>query len=158
MEPIADGIPVGQILIDSPAQVAGILPGDIITHFNHNLTPDSDTFRSYLSASSPGNQITVTVQRKTQQLNYDLVLGENPNDNTKPFIGIGQLPVDLYSVLSQYQKGISFSPRLLIYLSFPTDSSFGIPFSSSMQYFYTSSLGDSYLILSNLFFWIWFIN
>ena len=158
MEPIADGIPVGQILIDSPAQVAGLLPGDIITHFNHNLTPDSDTFRSYLSASSPGNQITVTVQRKTQQLNYDLVLGENPNDNTKPFIGIGQLPVDLYSVLSQYQKGISFSPRLLIYLSFPTDSSFGIPFSSSMQYFYTSSLGDSYLILSNLFFWIWFIN
>ena len=108
--------------------------------------------------SSPGDKITVTVQRKTQQLNYDLVLVENPNDSTKPFIGIGQLPVDLYSVLNQYQQGLSVSPRLLIYLSFPTDSSFGIPFSSSMQYFYTSSLGDSYLILSNLFFWIWFIN
>ena len=27
-----------------------------------------------------------------------------------------------------------------------------------MQSFYTSSLGDSYLILCNLFFWIWFIN
>ena len=158
MEPIADGIPVGQILVDSPAQSAGILPGDIITHFNYNLTPDSDTFRSYLFTSSPGDKITVTVQRKTQQLNYDLVLIENPNDSTKPFIGIGQLPVDLYSVLNQYQQGLSVSPRLLIYLSFPTDSSFGIPFSSSMQYFYTSSLGDSYLILSNLFFWIWFIN
>ena len=70
--------------------------------------------------SSPGDKITVTVQRKTQQLNYDLVLVENPNDSTKPFIGIGQLPVDLYSVLNQYQQGLSVSPRLLIYLSFPT--------------------------------------
>ena len=57
-----------------------------------------------------------------------------------------------------YQSGLGLSTNFLLYLSFPTSSSFLIPFSDSMQKFYTSSLGDQYVVLSNLFFWIWFIN
>lgn len=158
MQPVAQGIAVGQIVVDSPAYEAGILPGDIITHLNNVPTPNSNIFSTNFDNFSPGDEIVLTVQRQHMQFDYGLILSNHPNNNDMPFIGVIRPPVDIDDSLEMYKTGLSLSPNFFLYLSFPTGSSFGIPFSSSMQNFYTSSLGDSYLILSNLFFWIWFIN
>ena len=66
--------------------------------------------------------------------------------------------IDVTDSLTRYQNGLSLSTDLLVYFSFPSGDSYSIPFSSSMQNFYTSSLGNQYTVLTNLLFWIWFIN
>ena len=158
MEPIADGIPVSQIVVDSPANIAGLLPGDIVTHFNNIPVTDLDSFSQNLDSLSPGDSIVLTIQRQFVTSDYEIVLSSRPDNPEEAFIGIMRPSVDLDESLSRYQNGLSLSPNILVYFSFPSSDSYAIPFSSSMQNFYTSSLGNQYTVLTNLLFWIWFIN
>ena len=158
MEPVADGIPVSQIVVDSPANIAGLLPGDIVTHFNNIPVTDLDSFSQNLDSLSPGDSIVLTIQRQFVTSDYEIVLSSRPDNPEEAFIGIMRPSVDLDESLSRYQNGLSLSPNILVYFSFPSSDSYAIPFSSSMQNFYTSSLGNQYTVLTNLLFWIWFIN
>ena len=158
MEPIADGIPISQIVVDSPANIAGLLPGDIVTHFNNIPVTDLDSFSQNLDSLSPGDSIVLTIQRQFVTSDYEIVLSSRPDNLEEAFIGIMRPSVDLDESLSRYQNGLSLSPNILVYFSFPSSDSYAIPFSSSMQNFYTSSLGKQYTVLTNLLFWIWFIN
>ena len=158
MEPIADGIPISQIVVDSPANIAGLLPGDIVTHFNNIPVTDLDSFSQNLDSLSPGDSIVLTIQRQFVTSDYEIVLSSRPDNPEEAFIGIMRPSVDLDESLSRYQNGLSLSPNILVYFSFPSSDSYAIPFSSSMQNFYTSSLGNQYTVLTNLLFWIWFIN
>ena len=158
MEPVADGIPVSKIVVDSPANMAGLLPGDIITHFNGIPVDDSTVFSQNFNNLSPGDEIILTVQRQSVQYDYPIILSSRPENPEEPFIGIMRPSIDINDSLHRYQNGISFSTDLLVYFSFPSGDSYSIPFSTSMQNFYTSSLGNQYIVFSNLLFWIWFIN
>ena len=158
MEPVADGIPVSQIVVDSPANIAGLLPGDIVTHFNNIPVNNPDSFSQNLDSLSPGDTIVLTIQRQFVTSDYEIVLSSRPDNPEEAFIGIMRPSVDLDESLSRYQNGLSLSPNILVYFSFPSSDSYAIPFSSSMQNFYTSSLGNQYTVLTNLLFWIWFIN
>ena len=158
MEPIADGIPISQIVVDSPANIAGLLPGDIVTHFNNIPVTDLDSFSQNLDSLSPGDSIVLTIQRQFVTSDYEIVLSSRPDNPEEAFIGIMRPSVDLDESLSRYQNGLSLSPNILVYFSFPSSDSYAIHFSSSMQNFYTSSLGNQYTVLTNLLFWIWFIN
>lgn len=157
MEPVAEGIPVSKVVVDSPANLAGLFPGDIITHLNNEPISNSDVFQTRLQSFSPGDEIILTVHRNSKQYSYNLVLSNRPDNNNEPFIGVMPPSVDIYESLARYQNGLSFSPNLLLYFSFPSGDS-SVPFSNSMQSYYTSSLGNQYVIFSNLLFWIWFIN
>jgi len=158
MEPVADGIPVSKIVVDSPANMAGLLPGDIITHLNGIPVDDSNVFSQNFNNLSPGDEIILTVQRQSVQYDYPIILSSRPENSEEPFIGIMRPSIDINDSLHRYQNGISFSTDLLVYFSFPSGDSYSIPFSTSMQNFYTSSLGNQYIVFSNLLFWIWFIN
>ena len=158
MEPVADGLPVSKIVVDSPANMAGLLPGDIITHFNGIPVDDSAVFSQNFNNLSPGDEIILTVQRQSVQYDYSIILSSRPENPEEPFIGIMRPSVDINDSLHRYQNGLSFSTDLLLYFSYPSGDSYSIPFSTSMQNFYTSSLGNQYIVFSNLLFWIWFIN
>ena len=158
MEPVADGIPVSKIVVDSPANMAGLLPGDIITHLNDIPVDDSNVFSQNFNNLSPGDEIILTVQRQSVQYDYPIILSSRPENSEEPFIGIMRPSIDINDSLHRYQNGLSFSTDLLVYFSFPSGDSYSIPFSTSMQNFYTSSLGNQYIVFSNLLFWIWFIN
>ena len=158
MEPVADGIPVSKIVVDSPANIAGLLPGDIITHLNDIPVDDSTVFSQNFNNFSPGDEIILTVNRQSVQYDYEIILSSRPENPEEPFIGIMRPSVDINDSLHRYQNGISLSTDLLVYFSFPSGDSYSIPFSTSMQNFYTSSLGNQYIVFSNLLFWIWFIN
>jgi len=158
MEPVADGLPVSKIVVDSPANMAGLLPGDIITHLNGIPVDDSNVFSQNFNNLSPGDEIILTVQRQSVQYDYPIILSSRPENSEEPFIGIMRPSIDINDSLHRYQNGISFSTDLLVYFSFPSGDSYSIPFSTSMQNFYTSSLGNQYIVFSNLLFWIWFIN
>ncbi len=158
MEPVADGLPVSKIVVDSPANMAGLLPGDIITHFNGIPVDDSTVFSQNFNNLSPGDEIILTVQRQSIQYDYPIILSSRPENPEEPFIGIMRPSIDINDSLHRYQNGLSFSTDLLVYFSYPSGDSYSVPFSTSMQNFYTSSLGNQYIVFSNLLFWIWFIN
>lgn len=158
MEPVADGIPVSKIVVDSPANIAGLLPGDIITHLNDIPVDDPTVFSQNFNNLSPGDEIILTINRQSVQYDYKIILSSRPENPEEPFIGIMRPSVDINDSLHRYQNGISLSTDLLVYFSFPSGDSYSIPFSTSMQNFYTSSLGNQYIVFSNLLFWIWFIN
>ena len=158
MEPVADGIPVSQIVVDSPANIAGLLPGDIVTHLNNIPVTDSDSFSQNFDSLSPGDSIVLTIQRQSVTSDYEIVLSGRPDNPEEAFIGIMRPSVDIDESLSRYQNGLSLSTNILVYFSFPSSDNYSVPFSSSMQNFYTSSLGNQYTVLTNLLFWIWFIN
>ena len=158
MEPVADGIPVSQIVVDSPANIAGLLPGDIVTHLNNIPVTDSDSFSQNFDSLSPGDSIVLTIQRQSVTSDYEIVLSGRPDNPEEAFIGIMRPSVDIDESLSRYQNGLSLSPNIFVYFSFPSSDSYSVPFSSSMQNFYTSSLGNQYTVLTNLLFWVWFIN
>ena len=154
MEPVADGLPVSKIVVDSPASMAGLLPGDIITHLNGIPVDDSNVFSQNFNNLSPGDEIILTVQRQSVQYDYPIILSSRPENSEEPFIGIMRPSIDINDSLHRYQNGLSFSTDLLVYFSFPSGDSYSIPFSTSMQNFYTSSLGNGLSILI----WVFLIH
>lgn len=158
MRPIAVGTPIAQVFDDLPAAEAGIMPGDMILSINDVSTLSQDLLGVELSAYSPGDEVRVEVQRGADVIDFSLELGEHPQDPSLPFLGVGSLPVSVDLVLDQYRGALSLSPQVMLYLIFPTGNQLLVPFSDTMHVFYTSSLGDIYRPLANLFFWIWFIN
>ena len=99
MEPVADGIPVSQIVVDSPANIAGLLPGDIVTHFNNIPVTDPDSFSQNLDSLSPGDSIVLTIQRQLVISDYEIVLSSRPDNPEEAFIGIMRPSVDLLSLI-----------------------------------------------------------
>ncbi|MFT6287174.1 MAG: serine protease DegS [Alcanivorax sp.] len=81
VEPLmmADGI--GQALNvtavspDSPADRAGILPGDIITYIDNQIVVDGRQTKNRIALLRPGDKINVTIQRRQQTLDLEAVVG-----------------------------------------------------------------------------------
>lgn len=61
---LPQGIYVSQIIIDSPAYVAGIRNGDIIVGMANMNSMSMNSFRNYLESAYVGDAVTVTVMRK----------------------------------------------------------------------------------------------
>jgi Do/DeqQ family serine protease len=76
LEPDSLGIRVGQVQQGSPADRAGIKPGDIITAFNGNPVNDPNTLRNLVAESPPGSSVTITVRRGRQDEELKATLGE----------------------------------------------------------------------------------
>ena len=162
MRPIGVGAPIGQVFDDLPAAEAGIMPGDLILSINDVSTSNQEFLGIELSTHSPGERVIVTVQRRAETLDFTVILAEHPQDPSLAFLGVGSLPVSPDLILDQYQSALSLSPRVMLYLftlpTGPSNLQLLVPFSDTMHVFYTSSIGELYRPLANLFFWIWFIN
>lgn len=70
-----------------PFVQAGIAPGTIITGINDQKITDFQEFSDELSYYKPGDKITV----QTAEKSYPMVLGTNPENDRKPFLGIKEV-------------------------------------------------------------------
>ena len=61
-----------------PADQAGLRPGDVIQSAGNTRTPDAPTLSQALAAAHPGQDVTLTVTRGTQDLTVRVTLGELP--------------------------------------------------------------------------------
>jgi len=79
----------GKIVLynDSPAIRAGI-EGAIIKIDNQKIT-NWDELGNILSEKSPGDKITITSLIDEKEINYEIILGENPEKTGKSWLGIG---------------------------------------------------------------------
>lgn len=75
--PVEWGVFIAEILPDSPAEKAGLQEGDIITHIG-DVTLDSDhPFANALYRFTPGESVSLTVQRGSEQIQMDVLLEES---------------------------------------------------------------------------------
>lgn len=76
LQPDSLGILVGQVQQESPAERAGIKPGDIITAFNGTPVNDPNTLRNLVAETPPGTEVTLTIRRGQQDHELKATLGE----------------------------------------------------------------------------------
>lgn len=106
-----DGIEISRIVGDSPSE--GILKqGMVIESIDGNKINNSQNYIDIVSSFSPGENVTV----QTDQGNYNVVLGKNPNNESVGFFGIqaskhfelkdnsmGDLPWALFTLAEIFQ-------------------------------------------------------
>lgn len=93
-----------------PAQQAGITVGEVIKAVNDVETLSSDDLKKELERRSPGNVVKLT----TDKGEYNIRLVENPDDVTKPYLGVylSQSTELKPSVIEKYGH---FAPKALMW-------------------------------------------
>lgn len=81
------GVSVSEVLEDTGAE--GVLEaGDVIVTVNGVVTRDSDDLRQALSEQSVGDSVGLEVKRDGSLESAELILGANPDDPERPFMGV----------------------------------------------------------------------
>lgn len=76
-----DGVPgvrVTQVTDGGPADLAGLKPGDIITHIEGEDLISAETLRSLISTSTPGSTVSLRVWRSGDVIELRATLGQMP--------------------------------------------------------------------------------
>ncbi len=71
-----DGVYVRAVVHGSPAQKAGLLPGDVIIKINSTPVKDERAVLQLVASLAPGKSYPVDIYRKGQFISYAIMLGE----------------------------------------------------------------------------------
>lgn len=74
-----EGVVVTNIIGDSPAQRAGLTPGDVLTHIDNQSVGSGRRGMNQIAATSPGSEVTLQIIRDGQRMELDTVIGERPS-------------------------------------------------------------------------------
>jgi 2-alkenal reductase len=77
--PVEWGVYVTAIQTGSPAQEAGLQEGDIITKFDETALDETHSYINTLFNYKPGDTVTLTVMRQSQEIQLTITLGEQIN-------------------------------------------------------------------------------
>lgn len=72
------GIMLSGIYTNSPAHIAGLKPGDLITHFDGNLVEDWNESLNYVTSLRPGSKLAITYRREGGIYDVTAILGTRP--------------------------------------------------------------------------------
>ncbi len=77
--PVEWGVYVTNVVPGTPAAQAGLERGDIITQFGDRTLDEENPFINALYDFSPGDQTSLTIQRRGNQETLSITLGEQPD-------------------------------------------------------------------------------
>jgi serine protease DegS len=72
------GVIISGVYRESPADGAGLQPGDVITHINGKALPDGRTGMLRVSRLLPGDQASLNILRNGQALTLEIIVGSRP--------------------------------------------------------------------------------
>lgn len=72
------GIMLTGVYVNSPAYVAGLKPGDLLTHFDNKAIDDWNDSLTYVTNLRPGTALEITYQRNNEIFTTTAVLGTRP--------------------------------------------------------------------------------
>jgi membrane-associated protease RseP (regulator of RpoE activity) len=122
---------------DAPAVKAN-LESTILDINGQKITSVSE-LANMLHKFSPGDNITLTVLDKNNDpYNRDIMLGQNPNNQSLAWLGIGFSPIQNQGVINQFYNTLSSFNRDHIY--------------------YASGIGDAGIFIYDLLWWLVIIN
>jgi serine protease Do len=74
------GVLVADVLKDSPAEKAGLKPGDIILEVDGKRVDDNMKFRNTIALMKPGTKVTLTIFRDGTEKKINVEIGTYPED------------------------------------------------------------------------------
>jgi len=78
-----DGFILSNILRNGPAHRAGLLPGDVITHFNDKAITDVHKALNMISQNKPGTTIKIKGIRSGKAFKTEATIGQRPKEERK---------------------------------------------------------------------------
>ena len=76
-----DGVIIANIVVNGPADKAGLDRGDVITHINDEKVRDYHDTLNRISAQNPGSKIILTIVREGKTITKEAVVAERPQNN-----------------------------------------------------------------------------
>jgi serine protease Do len=92
--PKAQGAAVSAVEKGSPAEKAGIEPGDVILKYDGKLVTSSSELPRLVGATRPGTKVTIQLWRKGTAKDISLVIGEIPEEKIAQKNGKATKPVE----------------------------------------------------------------
>ncbi len=159
MAPATNGIGITKVTDSSPAQSAGIRPGDFIIAVN-GIPYNDPSMIANASWYKPNQVVNVSVWSAGQVTFKMVTLGTNPNSNSSGYFGLQNLVgySDLKGIASAYTSSVFTRPSLYLCIATFPQCSARVPFSDSMSILYVSSYGQWLVPITNLLYWLFFLN
>ena len=82
------GAVVQEVVAGSPAEAAGVQVGDIITEVDGTPIDANHRLADVVSQYQPGDRVKLKVWRAGDAKSVTATLGENPQDSTRPYLGV----------------------------------------------------------------------
>jgi YidC/Oxa1 family membrane protein insertase len=79
-----EGCRIGVVGRGTPAERAGLRPGDIITQVGSTATPNARSLHDALSGTHPGHSVAVAIRRDGQTITRDVALERRPLEVVRP--------------------------------------------------------------------------
>ncbi len=110
-EGITQGVLIGKVDPDSPADLAGLQPGDVITAVNDEPIKTPRGLSKAIQRYKPGDEVSLTVYRSGEQepLTINVTLGEDPKKAGRVYLG-----VTVSGYFFNFQKEGNFPPDITI--------------------------------------------
>jgi len=156
LAPIIDGAYVYSVVPGMPAEIAGLLPRDVIVSVENVRINSTMDLRTLLENKTSGDIVYITVARgEMWQDQFSAYVNLTVSENrTVMGVSLGDLMTE--ARLRNYQT--LTLDRLSMYLIPPALASGLVPFSDSSASFYSHWLGTQWHVLANVLFWLWFVN
>jgi membrane-associated protease RseP (regulator of RpoE activity) len=156
LAPVIDGVYVYDVVQGMPAEVAGLLPKDVLVSVDNVRINSTMGLRALLENKTLGDIVQVTVARgEMWQDQFSTFVNLTVSEN-RTVMGVSLGDLMIAERLRNYQ---ALTPgRLPMYLVPPALASGLVPFSDSLASFYSHWLGTQWHVLANVLFWLWFVN
>jgi PDZ domain-containing secreted protein len=82
------GVVIMEVLEGSPADEAGLKEKDVITALDGEPVEGTEAFAEQIASIEPGDETTLTVQRKDEELEITVPLGEHPEVEGRGYLGV----------------------------------------------------------------------
>jgi serine protease Do len=90
----AEGALVGDVAAGSPAERAGLQPGDIVLRLDGSTVADSRALQLAIGQMAPGRTVRVTVVRDGRERDFSVALGEQPREGADSTADTGRSQSD----------------------------------------------------------------
>jgi S1-C subfamily serine protease len=92
-EGVSQAVLVGKVLPGSPAEAAGLQEKDFITEIDGETIDSPESLLKTVQSHQPGDQVTLTVFHPgdTEVKAVEIILGEDPQETGKAYLGISDL-------------------------------------------------------------------
>jgi serine protease Do len=84
-----EGVLIGDVVPDSPAESAGLQSGDIILEFNGKLMKSANQLRNFVAVTSPNTSCSMRVFRNGKEQTMSVTLGELDDAKIAAYMGKG---------------------------------------------------------------------